>query len=140
MAAITEFAQENAGMKRDKKDASTTKGYTRAPNMSLGLMCGSDITERMLLLDSCSQEHVIKDLELMENMCKCESDIHLSGIVGHGTGVRSMGCGTALGVEAYYVPGASSNLISYAKLLNTGYQIESSDGGRIMNVLRLLPW
>ena len=59
MAAIKEFAEENAGIKRDKKDAVTTKGYTRAPNMSLGLMCGSDITKGMLLLDSCSQEHVI---------------------------------------------------------------------------------
>jgi len=120
MAAITQFAEANAGITPQKKSYQTIV-HARVPTMSIGLMCTTSATNGMVLLDSCSQEHIIKDKELMENMSDCQSEIYLYGIVDSSNVVKSMGCGTALGLEAYYVPGASSNLISYAKLLTTGH-------------------
>ena len=125
MAAITQFAEANAGITPQKKSYQTIV-HARVPTMSIGLMCTTSATNGMVLLDSCSQEHIIKDKELMENMSDCQSEIYLSGIVDSSNVVKSMGCGTALGLEAYYVPGASSNLISYAKLLSTGHMIETA--------------
>jgi hypothetical protein len=52
----------------------------------------------------------------------------------NGASVVSEGCGTALGLNVYYVPGARTNLISYGQLLLDGYQVETSDGGRTLEV------
>ena len=129
---ITEFATTNAGVATQSKAMKATTKHTP----SLGFMCKAcDGVGDVIYLDSCSQEHIIRNKELMEHLDKCDSNISLVGIVEGSTEVASSGYGLALGFPSYYVPGAKSNLISYGKLCRTGYRITTLDDDNVFKVV-----
>jgi len=88
-----------------------------------------------LHLDTCAQEHVFIDRNMLSDLRPCVSNITLSGITDS-TGesnITSTACGMFHHLQVYLVPGASANLISYGKLLESGHTVVS--GGKKGNQL-----
>jgi hypothetical protein len=132
MEAITQFAKDNAGMSAPSK-AQAHQAKTK-PALSIGFMCKTKDVSHSILLDSGSQEHIIKDKELMDYIKPCKKDIYLSGITESKHHVVSKGCGRAMGLDVYYVPDATSNLISYSKLREADYIITTSQSGDVFEI------
>ena len=87
-----------------------------------------------IFLDSGAQENIIINPELLDEGTHepCQRSIILPGIVDGAREVSSMGCGTIFGMQAYYCPDATANLISYGQLLRRGYEMTTEDYGKRM--------
>jgi hypothetical protein len=96
---------------------STTSSFINKKNKSKDFMF-------KVKLDNCSQEHVATSKLMLGNIKGCKKDIVLTGITGPGSSVvSSQGCGDFCGLEMYYIPQATTNLISEGRLVSDGYRV-----------------
>jgi hypothetical protein len=96
---------------------STTSSFINKKNKSKDCMF-------KVKLDNCSQEHVATSKLMLGNIKGCKKDIVLTGITGPGSSVvSSQGCGDFCGLEMYYIPQATTNLISEGRLVSDGYRV-----------------
>lgn len=106
---------------------------TNTVQKAIGLMSGIDNLSRFsqqLIFDTGSQINVVRDAALLCDFRHCHQNIVLAGIVTGDSSepVVSQGCGSLLGMECYYIPEATNNLISIGELRKHNFTVHT-DGG-----------
>ena len=117
----------------DKAAAAKTAGGTGAKVI---LRCGNrESSERrnfldfVLRLDNCSDCNVIRNRALLEDVRTLQHPFELQGVV-EGPSIVVKECGILNGIGVvYYCPDATANILSYYRLVNDGFRIESSGYG-----------